>query len=99
DEPEIVEPRVHVEGEAVAGDPARDAHADGANLLVADPGARQPGNAARVQAVAGDGPDHHVFEIADVAMNVAAVGSQIQDRVSDDLTGPVIRDVAAAPCF
>ena len=40
--------------------------------------------------------DHHVLEIADIAVHVAAIGLQVDDRIADDLAGAVIRDVAAA---
>ena len=44
-------------------------------------------------------PDQHLLEIAHVAVDVAAVGLQIDDRIADELTGPVIRHVAAAAGF
>ena len=49
--------------------------------------------------VVGRCSDQHFFEIANVAMDVAAIGIQVDDRIADDLSGPVIRDVAAAPGF
>ena len=49
-----------------------------------------------VDAVVGADANHHLFEVAHVAVHVAAVGPQIEDRIADDLAGPVIRHVAAA---
>ena len=85
-----------VEGEAVRGDPARDAHADGADLLVPEPGAGEAGHAARREAVVRAGADHHFLEVAHVAVHVAPVGGEIEDRVADHLAGAVVGDVAAA---
>ena len=36
-----------------------------------------------------------VLEVADVAVDVAAIGAQIQDRVADQLAGSMVGDVAA----
>ena len=40
--------------------------------------------------------DQHLLEIAHVAVHVAAVLRQLEDRVADELPGAVIGDVAAA---
>ena len=80
----------------MAGHPARDANADGGELLIADPHAGQAVNPVRIDAVVGRRANQHVFEIAHVAVHVAAIGFEIEDRVADDLTGAMIRDVTAA---
>ena len=40
--------------------------------------------------------DHHLLEIAHVAVHVAAIGPQIDDRIAHQLAGAVVGDVAAA---
>src|SRR4029450_818963 len=42
---------------------------------------------------------HHLFEIANVSMDIASVRTQIENRVSDDLSWAVIRHVTAAAGF
>ena len=83
--------------EAVAGDPARDPHADGRQLVLRRP-RRRSGPATRPASTPnrrGD-RDHHLLEIAHVAVHVAAIGPQIEDRIADQLAGTVVGDVAAA---
>ena len=95
----IAEIGVDVEREAVTGAAARDLHADRGDLLVTDPHAGIPRLTVRGDTELGERVDEHAFERAhvrdDVAQAVAPVG-QRDDRVADELTGPVIRDVAAA---
>ena len=40
--------------------------------------------------------NHHLFQIANVTVNVTAIRAQVDDGVADELTGTVIRDVPAA---
>ena len=68
-----------------------------ASFSVAHPDAGQPRHAPRLDAVVGRHANQHLLEIADVAMHVAAIGLQVDDRVADDLAGAVVGDVAAAP--
>ena len=68
-----------------------------ASFSVADPDAGQPWHAPGVDAVVGRDANQHLLEIAHVAMHVAAIGLQVEDRIADDLAGAVVGDVAAAP--
>ena len=43
--------------------------------------------------------NHDLFEIANVAMHVEAIGPQIEDWIADELAGAVERHVAAAARF
>ena len=90
---------VDVEREAVTGAAARDLHADRGDLLVTDPDARVAAARGARRPEVGERVDEHAFERAhvrhDVAQPVAPVG-QRDDRVADQLPGPVVRDVAAA---
>ena len=63
---------------------------------LADPGAGHARDAAGRDAVVGAGADHHLLEVAHVAVHVAAVGRQLEDRIADHLAGAVVGDVAAA---
>ena len=89
----------HVEREAVARNPPRDANADRRELLIRHPGAGQPRHTLRVHAEFRDGGDHHLLEIANVAMDVAPVRPQIDDRITHQLAGAVVGHVAAAAGF
>src|SRR4029077_19548711 len=43
--------------------------------------------------------NHHLFEIANVSMHIAPVRTQIEYRVSDYLSWPVIRHITATAGF
>src|SRR5262245_7252820 len=84
----------------MAGDPAADADTDGRQFLLAsfwsDPHARQAGHATRLDAKARGGAHQRFFEIADISMDIAAIGPQVEDGIADELAWTVIRDVATA---
>src|SRR5207244_13454582 len=92
----IVEISRHVQREAVAGDPAGDPDPDGGQFFASHPDPGEAVHAARRDPVVARGSYEHVLEIAHVAMDVAAVGIEIDDGVADELPWTVIRDVAAA---
>ncbi len=96
---EIAEIGVHVQREPMAGDPTRDPHADCPDLLVADPNSRQAGDSRSGDAELRDRSNQHFFDVAHVAVNIAAVRFEVDDRVADKLAGPVIGHVAAAARF
>ena len=99
DQLEEVEIGVQVVGEAVAGHPPLDADADGADFLRANPRAGQTLDASGLDLVVARHADHGVFQIANVAVHVAAVGFQTDDRVSNNLARAVIRHITAAAGF
>jgi hypothetical protein len=43
--------------------------------------------------------NHHLFEIANVTVHIASVWTQIENWISDDLSGAVIRHITAAACL
>src|SRR5215213_652593 len=92
----MVELRRDVEREAVAGDPSGDPDPDRRDLLRADPRTGQAGDPAGGHTPIGADADHHFLDVANVAMHVAAIRLEVDDRVADDLPGTVIRHVAAA---
>src|SRR5918998_3330436 len=88
---DAVEPgevRLHVQGEAVRGDPAGgELDADGGHLLVVHPNAGVLWVVPPFEPVLGEGPDQDVFEVPQVPVRVAVL--EPQDGVADDLTRPV----------
>ena len=99
DQAEVLEVRGDVQSEAVARHPSRDPDADGRKLFVADPRAGQSLDAPRFDPEIGGRLDQHFLEVADVAVHVAAIGFQIEDRIANELPRTVIGDVAAAAGF
>lgn len=100
---------VDVEGEAVVGDPAGDAGAEGADFAVGGDamvgvGAAEPDAGVGVEAggfdvIGGEGVDHGLFEGADVFADVFAVGAKVDDGIGDGLARAVVGGVAAAVGF
>ena len=105
DEVEVTEVGGDVEGKAVRGDPAADMDADGGEFFFGDiaggldPDAGFAGDAVGGDAEVSGGADHGLFESADIPVNVAADGIEIEDGVANDLAGAVIGDVATAVGF
>ena len=83
----------------MAGDPARDPDPDRRQLVLPDPRAGQAVNAAGLTPNAAAVAIITCFEIAHVPVDIAAVGTQIDDGIPDELTGAVVGDVAAAAGF
>src|SRR5690606_16904496 len=92
---EVGEVGVHVEGEAVVGDPAAHGHADGGDFAVGDPDAGLAVAAGGDEAEFADGVDQDLFQKAQVGVEVFA-GGEVDDGVADELAGAVVGDVAAA---
>ena len=80
----------------MARNPSGDADANRRQLVAADPDAGESVDAPGVDAIVARGTNQHVFEVADVAVNVAAIRPEIHDGVPDDLAGSVVGDIAAA---
>ena len=55
-----------------------------------------PSTRSASDAVVGRCSNQDVFEVADVPVHIATVRLEIDDGIPDDLSGPVISDVAAA---
>jgi hypothetical protein len=96
DQIEVLEICRHIERKTVAGYPARNADTDGGQLLATDPHSGEALHAARVDPVLASRTNQHLFEIANVSMNILTIRFEINDRIANNLSGPVIRDVAAA---
>jgi hypothetical protein len=80
----------------VCRDPARDVHTDGGDLPARRVDASQSLDAKGVDAEVRHGPDQHFFQIANVTVNVFSIGTEINDRVPDDLAQAVISHFSAA---
>ena len=96
---EVVEVGGHVERKAMTGDPARETNADCRQLIATHPRAGEPFDAMRRDAVIACCANQNLFEVANVPVNVAAIGLEVDNGVADELTGAVIGDVAATSCF
>ena len=59
----------------------------------------RPGDASGHDTDVAGGANQHLFEIAHVAMDVAAGRAANRDGIADDLAGAVVGDVAAAAGF
>ncbi len=88
-----------VDREAMHGNPFPYANADGGELAVFHPDAGKAIAATGVHAEVVAGADEGVFEFAQVIMEVAATGIEVEDRVADELAGAVISRLAATVGF
>src|ERR1700739_4645208 len=96
--------RRHVDGEAVKADPVTNAHADGADLVLARAERSRPrypqadptlASLSR-DSEAGQRADDPLLEVAHEAAYIAAVTVQVQHHINYALAGAVIGVLAAA---
>lgn len=99
DEIEVPQVCGDIEGETVAGNPAGDADANGGELFVADPDTGEALNATGRNPIVFRDANEDFLQITHVAVHVQTIGMQIENRIADELSRTVIRDVAAAPGF
>src|SRR5262249_25136630 len=71
-------------------------HTDGGKLFSPNPDASQPMESVRFHGKISGGANQHLLQVSHVAVHVAAVGFQVEYRVTDDLSRAVIRDVASS---
>ena len=86
----------YVQREAVRRHPAADVHADRGDLSPRPPNAGAPGTRPAAMPNSASASIITCSMRAHVRHHVALPFSQIEDRIADDLAGPVIGDVAAA---
>ena len=95
--------QVDVERVAVRRHPLRDVHADRGDLprirRSVDPDAGQSFDSRRLDFDGGERADQRLFEVPAVTLDVLPVAGQVEDRVADELPGPVVRGLAAAVCL
>src|SRR5690606_869530 len=93
-ETEVAEVCRHVECKTVAGDPAADADANGRDLFFAagftHPHTGQSLHACPCDAEGTDRTNEHLLQITHVDVHVAAVGFEVDDRITDELARAVI---------
>ena len=70
--------------------------ADRRQLPIPDPGTGQPRLPPHFEPKLAEDADEHFLEVAQVAVQITAVGLQVENRVADELTRPVIGNVATA---
>src|SRR4029078_1418316 len=93
---------IDVEGVAVRRHPARGMDADRRDLPRPEtergrhPDARQPLVRRRFETERPDGADDRPLEVADIAAEVSPVVIEVEDRVADELAGPVLGLLAPA---
>src|SRR5688572_10865930 len=71
---EIIEVGFDVECKAMHSDPARNTDTDSGQLLAAYPDSRETLDPFCLDPEVGGSPDHHLFEVAHVPMNITPVG-------------------------
>ena len=95
-EGEMVEIGGEVQGEAVHGDPALHVDADRGDLVFADPDAGFIISPDPRDAEADQGANQDFFQLPEVLSEVGAVAGEVQDGITDNLTGAVVGYVSAA---
>lgn len=97
DQVEVAEIGRQVQGKPMTRDPAGNAHANRRQLLRADPCACQSVDSSSHDAAVARDADQHLFEVAHIPVHVATIRFEIQNRIPDDLSRTVVRDITAAP--
>ena len=97
DQIEVLQVCRDVERKAMTGYPTPDANTNCRKLLAVDPDTGEPGDSCCVDSVVGGRTDQHFFEIPHVAVHVTTIGTKIENRIANDLTGPMIGNVATPP--
>src|SRR4030095_6791955 len=91
--------RTHVQRETMTGDPAADVNSHGCDFSALGPHTREIVMASRADAVQIQDPKDHFLEISHIAAHIELMGSQLENRITDQRAWPVICDVAAAIDF
>ena len=86
----------HVERETVHRDPMPHADADRGDFALLDPDAGQAGAGRGVDLVGREQLDQERFDPAQIAMQILPVAAQIEEKITDQLPGPVISRLPAA---
>src|SRR5687768_2062362 len=95
----VTEICIHVQRKAVGGDPAGDVNSNGRDFAALSMNSSQTGNAKRLDAEVFQRANQNLFQITDVTMNVFAVGTEINNRITNHLAHAVISHFAATIRF
>ena len=85
DQIEITEIGVYVECETMCSNPARNMHTNGCHFTAVRVYTGQAFDPERIDTEVGHGPNQDFFQIANITMNVFAVGTEIDDWITDHL--------------
>src|SRR5258707_5532540 len=96
DQVEIAEVRINVESEPMGGNPASNMYAYCRHFAAVRVHASKSFDAKRVDAEIAHRTNQDFFQIADIAMDVFTVRTEVYNRVTDHLTQPMISDLASA---
>ena len=85
DEAETIQICVHVEGEAMIGDPSLDSHANGHDLILLHPDPSESRHSPSVQAVIGKDSQPHLLQFPAVEVDILPMERKIQDGIGHHL--------------
>ena len=80
----------------MCSNPTRDVYSDRGNFPSLGVYASQTFDSKGVDTEVRHGPDQNFFQVANVAMDVFAIGAEIDDRITDHLAQTVISHFSAA---
>ena len=93
---EVAQISGHVQSKPVHGDPFSDTDSDRCQFAFIGPDPGQALPSADAQAKVADGPDEAFLQVSQVQMNVTPSSAQIQNRVTNQLTGTMVSNVSSA---
>ena len=93
---EIAQIGGHVQSKPVHGDPFSDTDSDRCQFAFIGPDPGQALPSAGAQAKVADGSDEAFLQVSQVQMKVTSSPAQIQNRVTNQLTGTMISNVSSA---
>src|SRR5258705_4172482 len=96
DQIEIAKVRIDVESEPMCGNPASNMYAYRRHFAAVCMYARKSFDAKRVDAEIAHRTNQDFFQITDIAMDVFTVRTEVINRVTDQLTQPMISDLTSA---
>ena len=99
DQIEVAEISIHVERKTVSGYPPRDVYTDGRNLSPRSVHAGQSFNPKGFNIKILHGANQNFLQIANKAMYVFTIGTQVDNWITYNLAQPVIGNFAATICF
>ena len=99
DQVEETEIGVYIQREPVRGDPTCNVNANGRNFSAGRMYACEPFNAKGVDFIVGERADQDLFQVTHKSMNVFAIGTEVDNRITNDLAQTMIGNFPAAICF
>ena len=81
---------IHIQRQAVLGDPTATTHTNGGQLAALQPDPGHPLNPFSHQADLLEHIDHHLLQLTQIPMQITVAAAQIQHRIGHQLTGHVM---------